>query len=153
MYGTQVPFLTHYPWTFKLRSEGSQELISAAPDVVDEQEICRTGEVSMGQFGVYDLDAHCDFIEALEPVNANLSLLYAFLTLLLFVIVYMAITFCCKRGYFDGATRQVGRRLKGLGFDVGDAAEEEEQVNSAIESVIVSILVPNCRKETWKSWI
>jgi hypothetical protein len=53
-------------------------------------EIC-TEKISMGEFGVYDLMVSgnmCKVETSLDPVNANLALLYSFLILLLLGIAF-----------------------------------------------------------------
>jgi hypothetical protein len=61
--------------------------------------VCQSSNVRLGQFGVYDLvvpDAsgsgsalpECDFRTTLEPVDANIAILYCALILIAIGIVY-----------------------------------------------------------------
>ena len=66
--------------------------------------VCQSSNVRLGQFGVYDLvipDAsgssgsslpECDFRTALEPVDANIAILYCALILVAIGIVYQVTT-------------------------------------------------------------
>ncbi len=99
--------------------------------LADRCQICQTGEVELGEFGVYDLSmtggGHCTFAEALEPVNPNLSLLYAFLVLLLLGAAHRAFKICWDRGLLDGVVNPLKRTLAGIGFDVRVKDGEEEE--------------------------
>ncbi len=66
--------------------------------------VCQSSNVRLGQFGVYDLvvpDAsgsgsslpECDFRTALDPVDANIAILYCALILIAIGIVYQVTIF------------------------------------------------------------
>jgi len=73
---------THHQVRFLVHTSGSQPYLQVG-GLEEQQAVCHTAQHSLGEFGVYQLQASdCTLETLLEPVNANMALLFWFLIIL-----------------------------------------------------------------------
>ena len=96
---------THHKWNIRLRNENSTSYPSQFTP--DENIICETKEVSLGEFGVYDIKAseQCKLITQVEPVNEYMAILVC-------TLILVALCLCYKLGMWAVKKRYTGKLEK-----------------------------------------
>lgn len=130
---------THYPWNIRIRKRDDEYVSQFIDD--GKNTICEASNLQLEEFGVYDIEVNngCNVSTQVEPVNANMAILFCALILIAIGIVYRATAWMVKKRYTAKLEKVYFMARKHIGYEdnnnKNDENEEEVKTKSRVKSL------------------